>query len=142
MSDRSRRSSLEVWRWYVYEIVRGERVIYVGKGSGDRCLVSAKEKCGDAVKIASFKHEEHAYVFERARIKERLAEGFNLLNVSNGTKLPWQKRTDTRAYAREALEEVAWRFGRWIKAGRLSELASRIRMPESQILSVYQTFGK
>lgn len=129
------------WKFYVYEIERGGRVIYVGKGCGRRASVSAKERGGVANLIAYFRHEVAALAFEKARIAERLLEGRGLENVASGNAVPWAKRTDTQQMAREVLEWLASRVGRWIKAGRVEELASILNMPRVELLSLHQKFG-
>lgn len=129
------------WRWYVYEITRGETVVYVGKGTGKRAAQSATKHGGVPIRIAYFEHEEHSYAFERQRIKDRLSEGHPLRNISHGNAIPWWRRTDTRAYALEALQDLAWRIGTWIRAGRLPELARKCRISERELISLHQAYG-
>lgn len=128
-------------RFYVYEIERDGEVIYVGKGCGKRHLQSAKERGGAAVIVAYFMTEAAALDFERERIAERLRDGKRLLNVLMGNRMPWNRRTDTQEMAREVLQWVAARAGRWIKAGRVEELASRLSIPSADIVSLHQRFG-
>lgn len=129
------------WKFYVYEIMRDERVVYVGKGCGKRAFVSAKERQGAVRFIAYFQHEEWALKFERERIAERLKQGYRLLNVSSGGKASWDKRTDTREMARDILESLAWRIGTWVRAGKVAQLSKICRMPEAQLIEIYQAHG-
>lgn len=129
------------WKYYVYEIMRDERVVYVGKGCGKRAYASAKQRQGTVRFIAYFQHEEWALKFERSRIVERLSEGCRLLNVSNGNKPSFNRRTDTREMAREVLESLAWRIGSWIKAGRTAQLSKICGVPEPQLIEIYQAHG-
>lgn len=129
------------WPFYVYEIMDGGRVVYVGKGSGRRCFVSAKERGGRAVILAHFRHPEWALAFERERIAERLAEGCVLKNVAYGVSAPWGQRTDTQAMAREVLEWFAARIGCWINAGRVEELGQILRMEKDDLVAIHQRFA-
>lgn len=59
------------WRFYVYEITSDDgSVIYVGKGSGRRSSVSAREKGGADRIVAFFNKEKDAYDYEIERISE------------------------------------------------------------------------
>lgn len=128
------------WRFYVYEILRGSAVIYVGKGQKNRAKVSAKNFGGTHVIIAHFYDEKSALDFEKSRIKERTAEGWKLENISHGNSIPWGKRTDTVLMAREILEWVAFKFDPWVKAGRVERLAKIIRMEPEEIITLHQRF--
>jgi len=130
------------WKWYVYEITRGEEVIYVGKGCGKRMFVSAKLKDGEPREVARFSDEAAAYGFEKSLIADRVKNGCILRNVKNGFSMSWEKRTDSRNMAREVLEDLAYKFGRWIKAGKVHVLAARTRIPVWQIFQIHQQFGK
>ena len=129
------------WPYYVYEIERHGQPIYVGKGRGARLNVSARIRGGRPVVIAMFKHEEHALQFEKERIADRLKQGHRLLNVVHGNIIPWQRRTDTQAWAKELMAEFAQRFAHWIKAGRVDDLSTMINMDKKQIIRIYQKFG-
>lgn len=132
---------LRAWRYYVYEVRRGESVVYVGKGCGRRGAYSAKARGGCLEIVAYFKHEAHALQFERERIASRIREGHRLQNIANGNAVSWWRRTDSREMAREVLEETARKVGTWIKAGKLDALSQRLKMPEYELVSLYQQFG-
>jgi hypothetical protein len=129
------------WKFYVYEIIADGAVVYVGKGCGKRAKVSGKERGGNPVVVAHFRHPEWALSFERERIAQRLAEGCKLLNITHGAALPWYQRTDTKEMAREVLVWMAGRVGRWIAAGRVAELARIIKMPVHELVALHQKFG-
>jgi hypothetical protein len=59
-------------RFYVYDIFDADRkLIYVGKGTRNRMLVSLKERGGKfCEKVAEFDDERQAYACERTRIAE------------------------------------------------------------------------
>lgn len=58
------------WRFYVYEIVDGDALLYVGKGSGRRLRQQIARFKAEGREIARFKRERDAYAFERERIAE------------------------------------------------------------------------
>lgn len=130
------------WRFYVYEIKRGEDVIYVGKGCRNRGKHSAKERGGSLHIVAYFEHEAAALEFERERIADRLHEGCKLKNIKHGNEISWWRRSDSRQMALEVLEDVARKFGTWIKAGRIKDLSKRVGMTEGQILFIHQEYGR
>lgn len=130
------------WKYYVYEVERDGRVVYVGKGCGRRLSVSARARDGRASIVAYFKHEEFALQFERRRIAERLREGCRLENIASGNAIAWWKRTDTKQMATEVLEWVAARVGRWIKAGKVDELSRILKMPSDELIALHQRFGR
>ena len=128
-------------RWYVYEILRNEAVVYVGKGCGKRFKQSEKQRHGAAVLIAYFWHEEHALAFERARILDRLSDGCRLENIAYGNSASWWKRTDTRQMARDVLGILAHRIGNWKRQNLLHELSRISRIPQEQLLYIHQNFS-
>lgn len=102
------------WRFYVYEIVDGDRVIYVGKGSGDRMYVSAKVRGGEPREVARFKREKDAYAHE----VERISWYTGLLNIHRGGNGSWCKRR-YRAQTRPARFPEIDRIGTRAYAARL-----------------------
>jgi len=130
-----------MWRFFVYEIVVDGRVVYVGKGQQERANASARRFGGKPVIVAYFKEEWDALAFERKRIAERMAEGCALKNVLHGNHIPWEKRTDTQQMAREVLQWVAGRVGRWQKAGKIDQLSKIVRVPREELISLHQRFG-
>lgn len=107
------------WRFYVYDVFdeRG-RVIYVGKGSGDRARVSLRERDGTSVAInAFFRREADAYAYEIHRIEE-IEPSLNRHCGGNGSKAEperkqaWEVEIDrvgTKVYAARLL--LAFRNG-------------------------------
>lgn len=64
-------ASIRKWRFYVYAVTRESEVVYIGKGSGNRLLVSIKAHGGDSGhEVARFKREADAFRFEAECIRE------------------------------------------------------------------------
>ena len=98
-------------KFYVYDVLdECGSLIYVGKGSGNRMIVSMRARKGSTCKIVeSFSKERDAYAFEVKRIAE-LCPPLNIAKGGNGAKaaktinkLPlWAKRMEeigSRKYA-------------------------------------------
>lgn len=99
----------KAWRFYVYEIVDGETVKYIGKGSGTRLAVQVRKFGLEGREVARFKREEDAYAFEVLRIAE-VSPHLNKCAGGNGSRVTvkrdrkdaWTReveRIGTRAYA-------------------------------------------
>lgn len=66
-------------KFFVYAVLDGETVLYVGKGSGRRDKVSARQRGGESKVLETFSSEDEALVAEARWIDE-------LLPVQNKTK--------------------------------------------------------
>ena len=84
---------MAAWRFYVYDVLSADgQLLYVGKGSGRRNLVSGAQRGGIGMIVAMFKKESDAYKFERDRIAE-LAPTLNRHPGGNGCRVQAMPRT-------------------------------------------------
>ena len=56
--------------WYVYSIVRNGQCVYIGKGSGKRCKLSAKQRNGEALILVNGVTHEKALELEKSFIQQ------------------------------------------------------------------------
>jgi hypothetical protein len=103
-----------LWLFYVYELVEGDRVRYVGKGSGRRLQNQRRKFKLEGREVARFWREDDAYNFERERIADQQPD-LNKLPGGNGSRVipprprrrfAWEIEADrigTRAYAAKVL---------------------------------------
>lgn len=73
-------------KFYVYAIMDGPTVLYVGKGSGYRANASARKNGGKAVILERFKNESEAFRREVDLIAELLPQN-NLCAGGNGGRV-------------------------------------------------------
>lgn len=133
------------WQFYVYDVLNAAgEVIYVGKGSGKRFLVSLRERGGASAAInAFFKREKDAYAHEVARITE-IAPTLNRHPGGNGSKAA---RTVTR---KAAWEREMDRIGGRVYSARLllafrngiNELVPKVDMDWSAIEAVANGYAR
>lgn len=102
------------WRFYVYALMDGEQVAYVGKGSSSRLQNQRRAFGLVGHELARFKHERDAYTYERRFIAD-LKPTLNKCAGGNGSWASWEKPMDaaTRATHRasEALHAEIDRIG-------------------------------
>lgn len=105
----------EKWRFYVYDILDSTgNVVYVGKGSGDRCRTSMRQQGGVSVCInAYFKRECDAYAYEVVRIAE-IAPTLNRHAGGNGSRA-----TPAPEYRPDATDKLIAQIGTRAYAARL-----------------------
>ena len=91
MAGRGRKRVTEC---YVYAIMHGPTCVYVGKGSSDRSVRSAKKHGGTPVILEQFTCEDQAFKRERELIAEMMPQN-NISTGGNGGRL--QPKLLTRA---------------------------------------------
>ena len=81
----------DVRRFYVYHVVDGERVMYIGKGSGNRSQVQQKRFQLPVVIVERFSSEKAAYSREIQMIAE-FQPPLNKHKGGNGSKASVQRK--------------------------------------------------
>jgi len=103
--------------FYVYAILDGETVLYVGKGSGRRSQRSAKNNGGTARILERFSCEDKAFARERYWIAELLPQN-NKCAGGNGGRCQPKKRESLPKWYRDTVAEME-RVGSRVYAARL-----------------------
>lgn len=125
---------MKAWRFYVYRIMDGDDVAYIGKGSGARLRVQRQRFGLGGEEIARFKREKDAYEFERACIAE-YAPPLNKHPGGNGSRAskiraprrqPWEieiERVGSKVYAARVLLKYRHCLGKYgVSADQLRQI--------------------
>jgi hypothetical protein len=105
------------WRFFVYALTEGDRVVYVGKGSGRRLQAQRRKHGCEGHEVARFKREADAYAHEIRLIAELSPErnkhpggsGSRVVNCKPATPV-WVReieRIGSRVYAARLLLRFA-----------------------------------